>query len=133
MKFVTRLYIWIGILLTSISWSQSSNCSTTDKKINKALEEANNATNFEGFVQGMAAVVSKYPDNVQAYFYLGRIHYQQGMVMMPQNRNEAEKLLQKSLLFYQASIQKCPSMVTKHLFKTTPSIHYYRNTFQNRG
>lgn len=109
MKFVTRLCIWIGLLLTSTSWSQYSNCSTTDKKINKALEEANNATNFEGFVQGMAAVVSKYPDNVQAYFYLGRIHYQQGMIVMQQNRNEGEKLLQKALLFYQASIQKCPS------------------------
>jgi outer membrane protein OmpA-like peptidoglycan-associated protein len=109
MKFVTRLCLWIGLLLTYTSWSQTSNCSTTDKKINKAIEEANSATNFEGFVHGMAEVVSKYPDNVQAYFYLGRIHYQQGMNIMQQNRNEAEKYLQKALLFYQASIQKCPS------------------------
>ncbi len=109
MKFVTFLCLIYLLCAAPNSFGQTSNCSTSDKKINKALEEANNATNFEDLVQGLAAVVSKYPDNVQSYFYLGRIHYQQGMASMPQNRTEAEKLLQKSLLFYQASIQKCPS------------------------
>ncbi len=109
MKFVTFLCLIYLLCAAPNVIGQTSNCTTTDKKINKALEEANNATNFEGFVQGFAAVVSKYPDNVQAYFYLGRIHYQQGMSIMQQNRNEAEKYLQKALLFYQASIQKCPS------------------------
>ncbi len=109
MKFVTFLCLIYLLCAAPNVFGQTSNCTTTDKKINKALEEANNATNFEGFVQGFAAVVSKYPDNVQAYFYLGRIHYQQGMSIMQQNRNEAEKYLQKALLFYQASIQKCPS------------------------
>ena len=109
MKFVTFLCLIYLLCAAPNSFGQTSNCSTSDKKINKALEEANNATNFEDLVQGLAAVVSKYPDNVQAYFYLGRIHYQQGMASMPQNRTEAEKLLQKSLLFYQASIQKCSS------------------------
>jgi outer membrane protein OmpA-like peptidoglycan-associated protein len=109
MKFVTFLCLIYLLCAAPNSFGQTSNCSTSDKKINKALDEANNATNFEDLVQGLAAVVSKYPDNVQAYFYLGRIHYQQGMASMPQNRTEAEKLLQKSLLFYQASIQKCPS------------------------
>ncbi|MCF8202136.1 MAG: OmpA family protein [Crocinitomicaceae bacterium] len=109
MKFVTFLCLIYLLCTAPNSFGQTSNCSTSDKKINKAIEEANNATNFEDLVQGLAAVVSKYPDNVQAYFYLGRIHYQQGMASMPQNRTEAEKLLQKSLLFYQASVQKCPS------------------------
>jgi outer membrane protein OmpA-like peptidoglycan-associated protein len=109
MKFVTFLCLIYLLCAEPNVFGQTSNCTTTDKKINKALEEANNATNFEGFVQGFAAVVSKYPDNVQAYFYLGRIHYQQGMSIMQQNRNEAEKYLQKALVFYQASIQKCPS------------------------
>ena len=109
MKSVTFLCLIYLLCAAPNSFGQTSNCSTSDKKINKALEEANNATNFEDLVQGLAAVVSKYPDNVQAYFYLGRIHYQQGMASMPQNRTEAEKILQKSLLFYQASIQKCPS------------------------
>ena len=109
MKIVTFLCLIYLLCAAPNVFGQTSNCTTTDKKINKALEEANNATNFEGFVQGFAAVVSKYPDNVQAYFYLGRIHYQQGMSIMQQNRNEAEKLLQKALVFYQASIQKCPS------------------------
>jgi Tol biopolymer transport system component len=109
MKSVTFLCLIYLLCAAPNSFGQTSHCSTSDKKINKALEEANNATNFEDLVQGLAAVVSKYPDNVQAYFYLGRIHYQQGMASMPQNRTEAEKLLQKSLLFYQASIQKCPS------------------------
>lgn len=90
---------------------QTSNCSTTDKKINKALEEAFSATTFDQQVQGLAAVVSKYPQNVQAYFYLGQLHYQRGMALLKQNntRAEGEQLLQKALVFYQASIQKCPS------------------------
>jgi outer membrane protein OmpA-like peptidoglycan-associated protein/Tol biopolymer transport system component len=95
--------------MTFVSWSQSNNCSTSDKKINKALEDALSAESFEDQVQGLAAMVSKYPNNVLSFFYLGRIHYQRGMATINQNRNEAEKLLQKSLLFYQASIQKCPS------------------------
>lgn len=102
-----------------------SNCSTTDKKINKAIEEANSATNFEGYVQGLAEVVSKYPDNVQAYFYLGRIHYQQGMKIMQQNRNEAEKYLQKALLFYQASIQKCPSYHSDAYYYTARLLYSF--------
>jgi outer membrane protein OmpA-like peptidoglycan-associated protein len=90
---------------------QTSNCSTTDKKINKALEDAFSATTFDQQVQGLAAVVSKYPQNVQAYFYLGQLHYQRGMALLKQNntRAEGEQLLQKALVFYQASIQKCPS------------------------
>ena len=109
MKFVTFLCLLYLLCAVPMAIGQTTNCSTADKKINKAIEEANNATNFDDFVQGLAAVVGKYPNNVQAYFYLGQIHYQQGMGMMPVNRNDAEKLLQKALLFYQASIQKCPS------------------------
>ena len=109
MKFVTFLCLLYLLCAAPNVFGQTSNCSTSDKKINKAIEEAKNTTNFDDFVQGMAAVVSKYPSNVQAYFYLGQIHYQQGMATMSQNRSSGEKLLQKSLLFYQASIQKCPS------------------------
>ena len=109
MKFVTCLCLLYLLCAAPNVFGQTSNCSTSDKKINKAIEEAKNTTNFDDFVQGMAAVVSKYPSNVQAYFYLGQIHYQQGMATMSQNRSSGEKLLQKSLLFYQASIQKCPS------------------------
>lgn len=109
MKFVTFLCLIYLLCAAPNSFGQTSNCSTSDKKINKALEEARNASNFEDLVQGLAAVVSKYPNNVQAYHYLGQIHYQQGMALLPKNQTEAEKLLQKSLLFYQASIQKCPS------------------------
>lgn len=109
MKFVTCLCLLYLLCAAPNVFGQTSNCSTSDKKINKAIEEAKNTTNFDDFVQGMAAVVSKYPNNVQAYFYLGQIHYQQGMATMSQNRSSGEKLLQKSLLFYQASIQKCPS------------------------
>lgn len=109
MKFVTCLCLLYLLCAAPNVFGQTSNCSTSDKKINKAIEEAKNTTSFDDLVQGLAAVVSKYPNNVQAYFYLGQIHYQQGMATMSQNRSSGEKLLQKSLLFYQASIQKCPS------------------------
>ncbi len=89
MKFVTFLCLLYLLCAVPMAIGQTTNCSTSDKKINKAIEEANNATNFDDFVQGLAAVVGKYPNNVQAYFYLGQIHYQQGMGMMPVNLNDA--------------------------------------------
>lgn len=111
MKFVTHLCFLFLLLASTVTFGQSSPCTTADKKINKAIEEAFSAESFELQVQGLAAVVSKYPQNVQAYFYLGQIHYQRGMALVKQNntRSEGEKLLQKALVFYQASIQKCPS------------------------
>jgi len=111
MKFVTFLCLLYLLCTVPMAIGQTSNCSTTDKKINKALEEAFSATTFDQQVQGLAAVVSKYPQNVQAYFYLGQLHYQRGMALLKQNntRAEGEQLLQKALVFYQASIQKCPS------------------------
>ncbi|MEN9969751.1 MAG: hypothetical protein RIR94_1958, partial [Bacteroidota bacterium] len=111
MKFVTFLCLLYLLCATPMAIGQTSNCSTSDKKINKALEDAFSATTFEQQVQGLAAVVSKYPQNVQAYFYLGQLHYQRGMALLKQNntRSEGEQILQKALVFYQASIQKCPS------------------------
>ena len=111
MKIVTFLCLLYLLCTVPMAIGQTSNCSTTDKKINKALEEAFSATTFDQQVQGLAAVVSKYPQNVQAYFYLGQLHYQRGMALLKQNntRAEGEQLLQKALVFYQASIQKCPS------------------------
>ncbi|MEY4991833.1 MAG: hypothetical protein RI948_706 [Bacteroidota bacterium] len=111
MKIVTFLCLLYLLCTVPMAIGQTSNCSTTDKKINKALEDAFSATTFDQQVQGLAAVVSKYPQNVQAYFYLGQLHYQRGMALLKQNntRAEGEQLLQKALVFYQASIQKCPS------------------------
>ena len=99
MKFVTFLCLLYSFCAAPMVLGQTSNCSTTDKKINKALEEANNATNFDDFVKRLAAVISKYPNNVQAYFYLGQIHYQQGMAMMPQNRNYGENYSKNHCFF----------------------------------
>lgn len=111
MKFVTFFSLLLFLVGTFASKAQTSNCSTTDKKISKALEEAYSAETFEAKVQVLAAIVSKYPQNVQAYFILGQLHYQRGMAYMKQGntKNEGEQLLKKSLVFFQASIQKCPS------------------------
>lgn len=111
MKFVTFYSLLLFLAGTFSSKAQTSNCSTTDKKISKALEEAYSAETFEAKVQVLAAIVSKYPQNVQAYFILGQLHYQRGMAYMKQGntKDEGEQLLKKSLVFFQASIQKCPS------------------------
>ena len=125
MKLITLFLFFFLVFISQQSWSQSNNCNTSDKKVNKALEVAINSASFEDQVKGLAAVISKYPDNVQAYFYLGRIHYQQGMVLLPKNRTEAEKLLQKSLLFYQASIQKCPSFHSDAYFYSARLLYSF--------
>ena len=111
MKFVTLFTLLMSLGVAYLSTAQTSNCTTADKKINKALEEAYTAETFEAKVQVLAAVVSKYPQNVQAYFLLGQLHYQRGMAYMKQanTKNEGEQLLKKALVFFQASIQKCPS------------------------
>jgi len=110
-KFVTffTLILFVGCPL--LFMAQGTNCSTTDKKINKALEEALQVETFEAQVKGLAAVISKYPNNVQAYYYLGQIHYQRASQLLKQNqtRVEGEKTMQKALVFHQGSIQKCPS------------------------
>ncbi|MFM7005989.1 MAG: OmpA family protein [Flavobacteriales bacterium] len=111
MKFVTLFTLLMSLGVAYLSTAQTSNCITADKKITKALEEAYTAETFEAKVQVLAAVVSKYPQNVQAYFLLGQLHYQRGMAYMKQanTKNEGEQLLKKALVFFQASIQKCPS------------------------
>jgi hypothetical protein len=45
---------------------QTSPCSTSDKKINKAIEDAFANATFELQAQELAKVVGKYPQNVQA-------------------------------------------------------------------
>lgn len=111
MRFVTPLVVLYLFWTTPTFFGQANNCSTADKKINKILEEAFAAETFELKVQCLATAVSKYPQNVQAYFLLGQLHYQYGTALLKQNntRTEGEKILQKALLFFQAGIQKCPS------------------------
>ena len=111
MKFVTLLAFLFVLATAAPLRAQTANCTTTDKKINKALEEALQVETFEAQVKGLAAVVSKYPNNVQAYYYLGQLHYQRASQLLKQNqtRAEGEKTMQKALVFYQGSIQKCPS------------------------
>ena len=111
MRFVTIFCLLLTFSNTPSLIGQTSPCSTSDKKITKAIEEAFANETFEQQVQELATVVSKYPQNVQAYFYLGQLHYQRGMLLLKVNNTKAEgeKLLQKALVFYRASIQKCPS------------------------
>jgi outer membrane protein OmpA-like peptidoglycan-associated protein len=111
MRFVTIFCLLLTLSNTPSLIGQISPCSTSDKKITKAIEEAFANETFEQQVQELATVVSKYPQNVQAYFYLGQLHYQRGMLLLKVNNTKAEgeKLLQKALVFYRASIQKCPS------------------------
>lgn len=98
-------------LLSLTTYGQTNNCNTSDKKIEKALQEAYNTATFEEKVKVLSEVVSKYPQNVQAYFILGQLHYQRGMAQIKQanTKTDGEQNLQKALLFFQASIQKCPS------------------------
>ena len=113
MKLITLFLFYFLVFISQQSWSQSNNCNTSDKKVNKALEVAINSASFEDQVKGLAAVISKYPDNVQAYFYLGRIHYQQGMVLLPKNRTEAEKLLQRAASLVQDKTGEMPALAVR--------------------
>lgn len=105
-----QLLLSFALLLATFVQAQQAACTTTDKKINKVLQEALNATSFEEKAKALASVAQKYPENVQAYYYLGILFYSKGSAEYKNNATQAEgeRKLQKSLTFFQAAIQKCP-------------------------
>jgi outer membrane protein OmpA-like peptidoglycan-associated protein len=127
MRFVTIFCLLLTFGMPRFALGQTSPCSTSDKKINKAIEEAIANETFELQVQELAKVVGKYPQNVLAYFYLGQLHYQRGMVLLNVTNTtaEGEKLLQKALVFYRASIQKCPSHHSDAYYYTARILYSY--------
>jgi outer membrane protein OmpA-like peptidoglycan-associated protein/Tol biopolymer transport system component len=114
-----RLLLSFALLIATFAQAQQAACTTTDKKINKVLQEALNAPSFEEKAKALATVAQKYPENVQAYYYLGVLFYAKGSAEYKNNatQSEGERKLQKSLAFFQASIQKCPDY--------DPEAYYY--------
>lgn len=114
-----QLLLSFALLLATFVQAQQAACTTTDKKINKVLQEALNATSFEEKAKALASVAQKYPENVQAYYYLGVLFYSKGSAEYKNNATQAEgeRKLQKSLTFFQAAIQKCPDY--------NPEAYYY--------
>ena len=114
-----QLLLSSALLMATFAQAQQAACSTTDKKINKVLQEALNATSFEEKAKALATVAQKYPENVQAYYYLGVLFYSKGSAEYKNKATQAEgeKKLQKSLTFFQAAIQKCPDY--------NPDAYYY--------
>ncbi len=114
-----QLLLSFALLLATFVQAQQAACTTTDKKINKVLQEALNATSFEEKAKALASVAQKYPENVQAYYYLGVLFYSKGSAEYKNNTTQAEgeRKLQKSLTFFQAAIQKCPDY--------NPEAYYY--------
>jgi outer membrane protein OmpA-like peptidoglycan-associated protein/Tol biopolymer transport system component len=113
------IFLSFALLMATFAHAQQAACTTTDKKINKVLQEALNASSFEEKVRGLASLAQKYPENVQAYYYLGVLFYAKGSAEYKNNatQTEGEKNLQKSLAFFQAAIQKCPDY--------NPEAYYY--------
>lgn len=109
----------LSLLFATSTFAQQDACTTTDKKINKALQEALAIPGFEPQAQALAQLANKYPANVQAYYYLGLLFYQKGSSEFKTAAAQAdgEKKLQKSLVFFQAAIQKCPEF--------NPDAYYY--------
>ena len=109
----------LSLLFATSTFAQQDACTTTDKKINKALQEALALPGFEPQAQALAQLANKYPANVQAYYYLGLLFYQKGSSEFKTAAAQAdgEKKLQKSLVFFQAAIQKCPDF--------NPDSYYY--------
>ena len=114
-----QLLLSSALLMATFAQAQQAACTTTDKKINKVLQEALNATSFEEKAKALATVAQKYPENVQAYYYLGVLFYSKGSVEYKNKATQAEgeKKLQKSLTFFQAALQKCPDY--------NPDAYYY--------
>ena len=114
-----QLLLSFALLLATFVQAQQAACTTTDKKINKVLQEALNATSFEEKAKALASVAQKYPENVQAYYYLGVLFYSKGSAEYKNSATQAEgeRKLQKSLTFFQAAIQKCPDY--------NPEAYYY--------
>jgi len=114
-----QLLLSSALLMATFAQAQQAACTTTDKKINKVLQEALNATSFEEKAKALATVAQKYPENVQAYYYLGVLFYSKGSAEYKNKATQAEgeKKLQKSLTFFQAALQKCPDY--------NPDAYYY--------
>lgn len=114
-----QLLLSFALLMAMFAQAQQAACTTTDKKINKALQEALNTTSFEEKAKALVTVAQKYPENVQAYYYLGILFYSKGSAEYKNNATQAEgeRKLQKSLTFFQAAIQKCPDY--------NPEAYYY--------
>ncbi|MEN9743131.1 MAG: hypothetical protein RLZZ65_936 [Bacteroidota bacterium] len=110
MRYFRLFTFFLLSLPPFIATAQQDACTTVDKKINKALQEALAAPSFEEKTKGLAAVAQKYPANVQAYYQLGLAFYQKGAFELKNTGNavDAEPYFQKSVLFFQAGIQKCP-------------------------
>jgi len=66
MRFVTIFCLLLNFGMPLFALGQTSPCSTSDKKINKAIEDAFANATFELQAQELAKVVGKYPQNVQA-------------------------------------------------------------------
>lgn len=128
MKFVTLYTLMAFFVLGFNCKAQSSNCNTTDKKISKVINEALAIKNFDQQVQALAMVVKKYPNNVQAYYLLAKLHYFEGMRLSKQEQTmqQGKLILQKALVFYKGSIQKCPSYEAE-AYLDCAKILYYLN------
>lgn len=125
----TRLFSFGFILFFAFAiYGQQDACTTSDKKINKALQEALVLTSFDQQAQALAQLATKYPANVQSYYYLGLLFYQKGSSEFKNASTQAdgEKKLQKSLVFFQAAIQKCPDY-NPEAFYYSGKLAYYLN------
>jgi len=97
--------------LISFAWSQDDPCSVDDKKIRKSLTEALAATDFESQTKQFGELIRKYPNHAESYYYYAQLCYQQAGYKLKADPNsvDGESLLKKAILFYQNTIQKCPS------------------------
>ena len=109
--FKLRLIFFCLIGLSSINWGQEDPCSVDDKKMRKMLTEALAEKDFNGQTTQFAALIKKYPNYAACYYYYAQLCYQQASYKLSSdpNSSEGETLLKKAILFYQNTIQKCPS------------------------
>jgi outer membrane protein OmpA-like peptidoglycan-associated protein/tetratricopeptide (TPR) repeat protein len=106
-----RFFLFCTCYLISASWSQDDPCSTEDKKLRKLLSEALAEKDFSSQTTQFGELIRKFPNNASGYYYYAQLCYQQASYKLgaDPNSSEGESLLKKAILFYQSTIQKCPS------------------------
>ncbi len=110
-KFLHGISFLFFISLSGFLFAQEIDpCVTSDKKLVKLLASAMAEESFDEKTEKFAQAIQKYPENAETYYLYARLCEQEAARLMKSEKTEkqGEVLQNKSLIFFQATIKKCP-------------------------
>ncbi|MDO7610065.1 MAG: hypothetical protein MUQ68_04360, partial [Crocinitomicaceae bacterium] len=88
---------------------QINPCNEVPSKFIKKINKCKLENDPQKKLAGLGKILSKYPEQAQAYFEIGSFYEKTGVRALKTNTSptEGEQTLKKAIYFYQKSIQKC--------------------------